>query len=159
MSKGTKQLGRHEGMKTRVYKCTSGHDTIGKGYNLDANPLRLSKFEINDFRKNGITEQKAELLLQIQWAELEQDAIKRYPWFEGLNEARHAVVLNMEFNVGLQKFLNFKKTIGFIAAGDFESAASEMLRSRWADQVDPVRGDFKGRADELALQMKSGEFK
>lgn len=158
MSKGTEQLGRHEGFKSHVYKCTANHDTIGKGYNLDANPLRLSNYEIVEFRKHGITEQKAELLLQIQWAELETDAIKRYPWFEGLTEARQAVVINMEFNVGLQKYLNFKKAIKCISAGDFDGAAREMLDSRWADQVDPIRGDHKGRADELAEQMKTGEF-
>ncbi|MDD5227171.1 MAG: hypothetical protein PHD53_00040 [Methylococcales bacterium] len=158
MSKGTVQLGRHEGMRTRVYKCSEGHDTIGKGYNLDANPVRISNREIVNLYKNGITEERAEELLLVQWEELERDAIKRYSWFEKLNEARRAVVLNMEFNVGLQKFLNFKKTIQFISVGDFDGAAKEMLNSRWADQVDPIRGDFKGRADELALQMKTGEF-
>ena len=39
-----------------------------------------------------------------------------------------------------------------VRAGDYELAAENMLKSKWAGQV-------HGRALELALQMRTGEFK
>ena len=42
------QLKRHEGFRKHVYKCTAGHDTVGFGYNLDANPLALTPYEIKE---------------------------------------------------------------------------------------------------------------
>ena len=57
------QLKRHEGFKPNVYKCTKGHNTIGYGYNLDANPLHLTSIEINHYYKSGITLDDAEMFL------------------------------------------------------------------------------------------------
>ena len=72
-----------------------------------------------------------------------------FPWFDGLSQERRDVVANMVFNLGLTRFSGFKKTIAFIAAGDFDSAAVEMLDSKWARQV-------KGRAVELSRRMANG---
>lgn len=33
------QLKRHEGLRLWVYRCPTGHRTIGYGHNLDATPL------------------------------------------------------------------------------------------------------------------------
>lgn len=145
------QIKRHEGFREKVYQCTAGHDTVGFGYNLDANPLSLSNYEIVGFRKNGIQKDQAETILKIHVAQIETTLIKSFPWFETLNEARQAVLINMTFNMGLVGLFAFKNTLRMIEAGDFEGAAENMLKSKWATQV-------KGRATELSLQMKTGEF-
>lgn len=145
------QLKRHEGFRTRVYKCTAGHDTIANGYNLDANPLALSNYEIVSFRKNGISKEAAETLLKIHVAQIETTLTQQFHWFESLNEARRAVLINMTFNMGLAGLMGFKTTLRMIQAGDFEGAAKNMLLSKWATQV-------KGRATELAKQMQTGKF-
>jgi len=44
----------------------------------------------------------------------------------------------------------FKKTLGHIEAGEYEEAASEMLNSRWAEQVGR-------RANTLSEMMRTGE--
>lgn len=151
MSKCLEQLKRHEGFRANVYQCTAGHDTIGFGYNLSANPLALSNYEIVGFRKNGIGKEQAEVILKIHVAQIETTLIKNFPWFESLNQARKAVLINMAFNMGLVGLFAFKNTLHMIGAGDFEGAATNMLKSKWATQV-------KGRAIELAGQMKNGTF-
>jgi lysozyme len=146
------QLKIHEGFRAKVYQCTAGHDTIGHGYNLDANPLNLSNYEIVGFRKNGISKEQAETILKIHVAQIETALIKQFSWFESLNEARCAVLINMAFNLGLKGLLSFKNTLRMIETGDFEGASKNMLQSKWATQV-------KGRAVDLSAQMRTGKFK
>jgi lysozyme len=146
------QLKKHEGLRSRVYQCTGGFDTIGYGYNLDANPLALTNYEIVLLRKNGIEERIADWLLIRMIDQCTGQLAKSIDWFESLDEVRQAVLINMCFNLGLKGLLGFKNTLAFIKAGDYENAASNMLKSKWAGQV-------HGRAVELALQMRTGAFK
>jgi lysozyme len=55
----------------------------------------------------------------------------------------------MIFNLGPKGFAGFKNTIADIAAGNYESAASRMLQSKWATQV-------HNRAIRLAASMRTG---
>jgi lysozyme len=60
------------------------------------------------------------------------------------------VILSMIFNLGAAGFAGFKNTIASIAAGNYEDAASRMLRSKWASQTG-------NRAIRLAQMMRTGE--
>jgi lysozyme len=78
-------------------------------------------------------------------ARLEQEM----PWAAALDPVRHAVLLNMTFNMGIGGLMQFRKFLAALAAGDYKTASSEMLASVWAQQVGP-------RAQRLALQVESG---
>jgi lysozyme len=145
------QLKRHEGFRSKVYKCTAGCNTIGYGYNLDANPLKLSNYEIHGFNINGIDERIAEWLLMRMVEKCHTDLIESITWFETLNEVRQCVLINMAFNLGISGLLQFKNTLEMVRAGDYVLAANAMLKSKWATQV-------HSRATELAKQMKNGKF-
>ncbi len=67
----------------------------------------------------------------------------------GLSQARQDVLINMLFNLGLKRFHSFKKMLRALEQHDYETAADEMLDSRWARQV-------KERATELAKTMRNG---
>ena len=43
----------------------------------------------------------------------------------------------MAFNLGINRLLKFKKFIKAMQEGEFETAAKEMMDSRWAKQVGP----------------------
>jgi len=145
------QLKRHEGFRSRAYKCTAGHDTIGYGYNLDANPLKLTNYEIVKFRKEGMDEKVGEWLLLRMIDQCTGQVAKSLDWFESLDDVRQCVLINMCFNLGLKGLLGFKNTLAMVHAGDYDLAAQAMLKSKWATQV-------KGRAVELSEQMKTGKF-
>ena len=102
--------------------------------------------------KNGIGQREAEALLVLEVERLQLMLAFRLPWFEGLNQARQAVLVNMAFNLGLGGLLNFKNTLALIETGHYKEAAKAMLNSRWAKQVGQ-------RANELAEQMETGEWK
>lgn len=145
------QLKRHEGFKLRVYKCTAGHSTIGCGYNLDANPAHLKKSEIDDMMKNGISEAKANYLLDLMIAMTETDLVKKLDFFTELSEPLQALLVNMAYNMGVNGLLKFKNTLAHIRTGSYDEAADEMLNSKWAKQVG-------NRAFELSKQMRTGRF-
>ena len=45
------------------------------------------------------------------------------------------ILVNLVFNMGFSKFLQFKKTIKHIENEEFELAGAELLNSRYAQQV------------------------
>lgn len=136
MKKEIEQIKRHEGLSLKPYRCTSGKLTIGYGRNLEDNGISLSE-------ANG--------MLIEDVCSVSIDLRSRISWFERLNEARQGVLINMAFNLGVAGLLKFKKMLSCAEAGDFDSAADEMLDSRWAKQVGK-------RADELARQMRTGKY-
>ena len=56
----------------------------------------------------------------------------------------------MAFNMGVPRLRKFKKMWAAIHDEDFQTAAKEMLDSRWANQV-------KSRSVKLANMMHTGE--
>ena len=126
-------LQRHEGLRLKPYKCTAGKVSIGYGRNLD---------------DMGISEVEAMILLRHD-IERCYDELNVFSWFADLDQVRQEALVDMLFNLGLPTFLEFKKTLKYVAEGKYSQAAEEMLRSKWADQV----GD---RAKELAYMMDTG---
>ena len=115
------QLVRHEGLKLKPYRCTAGKLTIGIGRNLD---------------DRGISQKEAYAMLERDILDFEQQLLDEIPdVYNGLDEVRQSVLLNMCFNLGLKGLLQFKNTLNFIADGDWERAANNMLASKWAKQV------------------------
>lgn len=132
------QLKRHEGFSSKPYRCTGGALTMGYGWNLE----------------EGIEEHIAEFILVKQVSRIQWTLLQEFEWFpsKDLTHAQRDVITNMCYNLGIEGFKKFKKTIKAIEERDFEEAAKEMLDSKWAKQV----GD---RAIELAEQMRTGEYK
>ena len=56
----------------------------------------------------------------------------------------------MAFNLGMPKLKQFAKMLGAIENKDWVNVASEMLDSRWAEQVG-------NRASRLSEMMETGE--
>ena len=130
------QLVRHEGLRLKPYRCTAGKLTIGIGRNLD---------------DRGISQKEAYAMLERDIQDCEKWLIDEIPEvYNKLDEVRQSVLLNMCFNLGIKGLLEFKNTLSFIGAGDWERAANNMLASKWAKQVGM-------RAIELSEMMRKGQ--
>ena len=131
------QLVKHEGLELMPYKCTAGKLTIGVGRNIE---------------DRGISYAEAMMLLEndviLYTAELE----KVYPVVKELDAVRKMTLINMAFNLGITKIKLFKLMWAAIENGDFETAAQEMLSSKWASDVGK-------RSLELSEQMRTGLYK
>ena len=130
------QLVRHEGLRLKPYRCPAGKLTIGYGRNLD---------------DNGISKAEAYVLLENDIQNCERQLLDEIPEiYNGLDEVRKSVLLNMCFNLGIGGLLSFNNTLAFVKAGDWERAANNMLVSKWAKQVGR-------RAIELSEMMRKGQ--
>jgi lysozyme len=127
-------LVKHEGLKLKVYKDTAGKLTIGVGRNLT---------------DDGISEDEARMLLDNDISTMWKLMSGLTPSFGSLDDARQHVLMDMGFNMGIGNLRLFTKMLTAIEARDFETAATEMLSSKWAHEV----GD---RAIELAAMMRVG---
>ena len=129
------RIRKSEGLSYLPYKCPSGHLTIGYGHNLE----------------HGISIEAAELLLR-QDIEIAVRQVKNaFIWWPKLTEARFYVLVDMTFNMGISRLCGFKKMLTAVEQGDYQTAAKEMLASKWAAQVGR-------RAVELSKIMKKGEW-
>lgn len=130
------QLMEHEGLRLKAYKDTKGLLTIGYGRNI---------------QERGITRKEAEYLLDNDIAICEAEVRGALPFFNRLIPSRQIVLLNMAYNLGINKFMKFTKMLSAVQTGDYIIAANEMLNSLWAKQV-------KGRAEYLASVMETGRL-
>lgn len=131
-----KYIAAEEGYRQFPYRCTAGKLTIGYGFNLD---------------DTGLSEAESAAILHMRIDELRTILAKRLPWFSALNEARQAALLSMAYQMGLAGLLKWQRTLGHLASGDYESAATEMVKSRWYTQT-------RDRARRTAYMVRYGRF-
>ena len=114
------QLELHEGRKKFPYLCSAGKTTIGIGRNL------------SDL---GVTEGEIDMLFEHDLTRVIKELDANLPWWRNLSNARQHVLIDMLFNLGLSRFLGFKKMLRAAQIGDYSRVAFEMLDSKWAIQV------------------------
>lgn len=122
-----------------AYKCPAGKLTIGIGRNIDLRGGRgMSKDEIDYLAANDIHDGYSHLA-------------SVYPWFNTLNDARQACLIDMFHNLGPQKLSAFRNTLGLVSVGRYKDAAAQMLQSKWAGQVGK-------RAVRVSWMMEHGRW-
>jgi len=129
------QLKIHEGVVLKLYKCSQGYYTCGVGRNIQA---------------NGISMEEAELMLANDIDDCIVDLKRNIGFFDDLPETIQEVMVNLCFNIGINKLLNFKKTIGLLRDAKYLEAADEILDSKWSKQVGQ-------RSHDLADMIRSCE--
>lgn len=131
------QLMVDEALRLKPYTDTKGQITIGVGHNLSA---------------RGISLELAMQWLDDDMAETIEDVEHAWPWVARLDNVRQHVLLNMAFNLGITKLGTFHRFLDALQAGNYQTAATEMMDSKWAD-------DVGRRATRLATEMLTGEVK
>tara|TARA_E500000305_G_scaffold101086_2_gene94452 strand:- start:875 stop:1291 length:417 start_codon:yes stop_codon:yes gene_type:complete len=129
---------KNEGYISTVYKDSLGIDTIGYG------------FAIKDL---NLEEDICELILQRKIDALRNEVSKRFKWYNNMPIIIKDVVIEMCYQMGVNGFSKFKKTINYLSKEKFSRASLEMLDSKWAVQT-------PGRAKQLSERVKNiGEDK
>ena len=151
------KLIEHEGLVLEVYQDSLGIDTIGIGRNLEDRGISKEELDYLDIPnmevvyEHGITEKDARYLALNDIEIVEKELCKAHPCVEELDEVRQLVLMDMAFNMGVPRLKKFVKMWNAIHEGLFDIASTEMLDSRWADQVGR-------RAIILSNAMKEGSF-
>jgi lysozyme len=147
----TQQLILHEGLKLRPYRDTVGKVTIGVGYNVSDRgwkPLEDAIGRKVDRKRPAITYTEAIKVLSGDIETFETILRAQFPMYDTLDEIRKRVTLDLAFNLAwhLKEFVN---TRAAYERGDWQTAADNLLQSKWARQV-------KSRATRLAEMLRTG---
>lgn len=118
-----KQLKDHikeyEGLSNVLYKCTSNKVSIGYGRNLE--DVGISKDEAEYLLKNDI--------------DIALDEVSEHFDIPNLPEPAQIVLVDMCFNMGISRLLNFRNMIKAMEQDDWDKAADELLDSKYAAQT------------------------
>jgi len=150
------QLVLHEGLELLPYKDSLGIDTIGIGRNLEHRGLSEEELahigkDISDICEWGITKEQAYYLAENDIKIVEEEICKAHPCVVELDEVRQRVIIDMAFNMGVPRLNKFVKMWKAIHEENFTEAKTQMLDSRWANQVG-------NRAVRLSNAMETGEW-
>ena len=138
-----KELERDEGVKYEVYLDHLGYPTFGIGHLItDDDPECGASVgtKVDSDRVQEAFEADVESVLS--------DCERLYVQFEHLPEEAQLIIANMMFNMGYTRLSKFKGMKRGVDARNWESAADEMVDSKWYDQV-------TRRADRLVVRMRS----
>jgi lysozyme len=111
---------RHEGARLEMYQDSLGIWTIGVGHNI---------------QEKGISDRVMDLMLEEDLQEAIDEVKRNVSFFTEMPEQVQEALVNLSFNMGIPRLMQFKKTLAYLREGDFTSAASELLDSRYATQV------------------------
>ena len=111
------QIKEHEGLVLKPYKCPVGKLTIGYGHNL---------------QDNGLSQSACEYILieDIEEAKKNLYAVFTKDFFNSLKDNQKIAIIDMMFNLGLSKFLTFKKFIKAVKERNWDKASVEMIHSK-----------------------------
>ena len=124
------ELIKDEGYKYEIYLDHLGYPTFGVGH------LVLEKDE--EHGKPVGTPVSEERILECLSKDIDivcDELDRGMPWWRGLNDNRKRIMANMCFNLGYPRLSKFKKFLAAMKDEDWETAAEEMMDSKWATQV------------------------
>ena len=105
---------------------------------------------MNVIYEHGISEADARYLAKNDVQIVEKELLSAHPCVAELDAVRQLVLIDMAFNMGVPRLCKFKRMWAAVHNNDFQTAAKEMLDSKWAVQV-------KSRSHKLANMMHHGE--
>jgi lysozyme len=137
------EIAYDEGVVHKVYLDHLGLPTFGIGHLVREQDPEYGwevGTEVSESRVNEAFEQDIQTVLS--------DCTILYPDFESLPEEVKRIIANMMFNMGRPRLSKFKGMKRGVDACDWNSAADEMVDSRWYRQVTK-------RADRLVQRMRN----
>ena len=128
---------RNEGYRPNAYKDSEGYWTVGIGFLID------------DRKNGGLSREECLMILHHRLAKLNIELCKRFPVMAQLDYARHIVITDMTYQMGVEGVAKFVKMWEALHAHDYVTAAAEMMDSTWAKQT-------PRRAERNAMIMQTG---
>jgi lysozyme len=139
------ELKYDEGCVYEIYNDHLGYATFGIGHLIKESDPELGK-EIG----TPVSEERVKECFYQDIKIVCNELDTKEPWWRNLDDVRQRVIANMCFNLGHPRLSKFKNFIGAMQISDWETAAREMMDSKWASQVG-------ARADRLRNMVLTGE--
>jgi len=130
------ELSYDEGIRLDVYNDSVGIPTVGIGFNLKAH----NTFPIigRTVTKVGETITLEECMSLFHWSL--DTVIKELEQYEPvlmskLSAIRKRALINLCFNLGITRLLQFKNALYYLSIGNYIKAAQQLKQSKWYKQL------------------------
>ena len=143
LKKLRKQLEIDEGVKYEIYKDHLGYPTFGIGHLVTD-----TDSEYGSDVGTAVSVERVEEAFDKDMKIVLKDCEILYPDFFNLPEEVQQIIANMMFNLGRPRLSKFKGMKRGVDNQDWNSAADEMVDSRWYRQVGK-------RAERLVERMRN----
>ena len=138
-----KQLEIDEGIKHDIYLDHLGYPTFGIGHLITSDDPESGQ-EVG----TAVSDERVRQAFEADVVSVIEDCNKLYNDFDELPEEVQQIIANMMFNMGRTRLSKFRGMKRGVDARDWNTAADEMVDSRWYRQV-------TNRADRLVQRMRS----
>ena len=136
----------YEGCRRRAYIDTTGHKTIGIGFNLDRPGASAFLRDCGVLDVSGVcsgvaslTTEQINLIYLRTFTDCVFSARRRVKNFDELPEIVRGIVSDMIFNMGEGAFSKFKRLIAALERDELGTAANEMANSSWGKKSNRAR--------------------
>lgn len=119
-----------EGYKYEIYLDHLGYPTMGVGHLITEKDEEHGKPVGTPISEDRIKE-CLDKDIKIVCDELDM----KEPWWRNLDDNRQRILANMCFNLGYPRLSNFKRFLAALHTAQWETAAAEMMDSKWSSQV------------------------
>ena len=119
-----------EGYKYEIYLDHLGYPTMGVGHLITEKDEEHGKPVGTPISEDRIKE-CLDNDIKIVCDELDM----KEPWWRNLADSRQRILANMCFNLGYPRLSNFKRFLAALHTAQWETAAAEMMDSKWSSQV------------------------
>lgn len=135
-------LSLHEGFSAVPYKCSAGKWTIGYGKQIKVGKIKI------------ISKPLARKWLEDDLIKISEQFDEDIPWWKDLCPARKEVLLNLAYNVGIDRFYEFDTFLHAVKTRQFTYAANQLTKSKHGKSL--YKRQVGSRADDLATAMRTG---
>lgn len=136
------ELTLDEGRENKAYKDQYGNWTIGVGHLLGNDP----KFASEEW-----SDEKVDSTFETDFEAAVSQAEEAFPGFAGVDGPRKGVIVNMAFNMGLNRLKEFHQFFHYLDIGQYSKAADDLLSTLFAHQLPK-------RAGRLAYRIRTGLY-
>ncbi|ALV25022.1 phage lysozyme, putative [Campylobacter iguaniorum] len=123
----------NEGFRSRVYKDSLGKDTVGYGFLISA--LEDDELELNGGFIEPMSEEVAQKILNLKLFKLKNSVYRLLPWLEDKPINVQDAIVEMAYQLGINKMMGFVNTLECIKIGDYAQAKVNLKSSLWARQT------------------------
>jgi len=148
------EVDQQEGYRAAPYKDSRGLWTVATGRCLETAPLTGAEWKYlldNQLIDVNIEQSGADWLEGQVLDAITQKLASIFSWWPALAQARRDALIDMAYQMGVQKLLGFSQMLRAITYQDWPTAYDQAMASDWAKET-------PARAQQVAQQLRDGVY-
>lgn len=149
-------IAHEEGWREKPYLCSEGYPTVGFGVKIGPKGAPISNYTftlpqtvgaawLHCILNDTVSKMRNNPIIAPAYARC---VLRDVPTFEN---PRLCILISMAYQMGIDGLAGFTNTLRYIADGNWQQAAKNMLASKWAKQT-------PNRARRHAEQIQTGKW-